>query len=688
MPDNGTLDLSAGQFEGWEQFWVTAEFVAANHCENPCTALPDGLWTLFRAPEKDLATLTATQIDNLLYQSATSHREQRNLEFTNIFYSYMLFGLPIILVQGFFHFLLFRRHSPQEARQRIYLRIVGEEKPNAAHPFVKGFALTLALGSYFFAVLILLLTPFILVLNVVATELFMYIFPQSESNKHVGQWSVAASTLLVLLAAMLCRHEPGAWYFWQETKGALWKSCCRLRRSWRGKKHDAYRVQPDDTELNRPRLHPRASFKSHKAFFKIFADLLGAVRNIFLDIYDYIAWSVKDFLGLFVHEWMLFKIFWKDPAVVHSAAYMYREQPDMPRSRRIVAKSYDNGEPLDETQLYPVMRYELREEYPMKDVSRDGMNTYSIISEIQPVSITEIQRPLLTHTHASGGDMALQSSRSKAFSNRESTANQIHTTSAPQSPLLSPPIPQNSHFYKPVPSQANSPQLATEQMVSKPTTPQSHQFADAPFRPESNPTSIMTSLSNSIAARSRRSDVYSPAPEQMQPTPPIPQQDRFPMLQSSPQPALPRDLPHPPSTFDPNIQHQHPVSQSHIPPSSMRTSNLFSEEEIAYLYQNGTPQIRSLLASRNSIATSSLNPGLSAEARGISGTGRVSYLQIQSGRDLSDTDAWGDQLLLRRDRYGRWVIADAPNAPDLLRTGRISEDDDEVGQVEARPREW
>ena len=669
MPDNGTLDLSAGQFEGWQQFWVTAEFVAANHCENPCTALPQGLWTLFRAPEKDMLTLTATQIDNLLYQSATSHRELRNLQFTNIFYSYMLFGWPIILVQGFFHFLLFRKHSPQEARQRIYLRIVGEENPQAANRFVKGFALTLAIGSYFFAVLILLLTPFILVLNVVATELFMYIFPQSESNKHVGQWSVAASTLLVLLAAMLCRHEPGAWYFWQETKRAIRKSFSRLRRLWRDRKHNAYRKQSEDVEFDRrPHLQPRSSFKAHKAFFGIFTDLLGAVGNVFLDIYDYMAWSVMDFHGLFAHEWKLFKLFWNKPALVHSAAFLYREKPDMPSSRRKVAKSYDIYGPSEEPQTYPVVRYELREEYPMNGVNRDGFNTVSVISQFQPVPISEIERPLLTHTHSNGSNMVLQSSRSKAFSKRESADNQITTTSAPQSPPLSPPMQQNSnsHLYNPVPSQANSPQLTPGELRSKPTTPQNHLFADAPFRSESNPTSIMTSLTNSIAARSRRSDVYAPAPEQIPPpTPPIPQQNPIPT----------------PSTSNPL---QNPT---HIPPPSPRHSNLFSEDELAYLYQNGTPQIRSLIASRSSIAT--LPPSLSAEARGISGTGRVSYLQIQSGRDLADADAWGDRLVLQRDRYGRWVIADAPNAPPGLRDGRISEDDnDGEGQVEVRPREW
>lgn len=78
------------------------------------------------------------------------------------------------------------------------------------------------------------------------------------------------------------------------------------------------------------------------------------------------------------------------------------------------------------------------------------------------------------------------------------------------------------------------------------------------------------------------------------------------------------------------------------------------------------------MGSRNSASVLSGSGGADERRTRAS---RISYLQIQTGRDFADAQAWGDQVVLRRDQYGGWVVVDAGEDTGERSVGDYEDDD-------------
>ena len=241
-PAGGNLNLSIGQDPGWHRLIPNSEFIAGNNCLDPCRGvnpIPKG--AIFRTND-DLEIPTQKQI-GFLYQTlfaeefftqnsslaADVHlgRKLKRVRFFKNYVKYALFLFPYILLQGFWA-ICFGRRRPRQVRDSVYLFIaelnlwtnpakgqnskesLDEEDQTVEHYATDNqlrVAFFVAYMSYLWAVVIAVICPPLFVINLIANEVSVNNYPESENGHHIGAWAPYVATVLVFGAALIAKFH-------------------------------------------------------------------------------------------------------------------------------------------------------------------------------------------------------------------------------------------------------------------------------------------------------------------------------------------------------------------------------------------------------------------------------------------------------------------------------------------------
>jgi len=288
-PENGTLDITAGQNSQWPTFLVTSEFLNVNNCIDPCPNFStEGGSVPFRV-DSDLQSVTENQ-RFLIDGGGLTSNERRKWEFMTT-YGFQLSWIGVYLVLQWIWAACFGRSQPSEARIRTYsfitrLRIGktgGGSKPSKLRARL---AKVVAFVTYFGAVGIAIVTVPLLVMNVTVIELYIGFLPQSEPAVHIGAWAPYGSTGLTLFSFFIA-HEY--------TSHVLNETLHRVRRL--GKILACWR-----TERHRLAIDLRVCKHSLQNFW----------LKLYTNLMDYCLEQKNDLVDVLQYEWTYTRRFWRD----------------------------------------------------------------------------------------------------------------------------------------------------------------------------------------------------------------------------------------------------------------------------------------------------------------------------------------------------------------------------------------
>ena len=221
-PAGGNLNLSIGQDPGWHFFIPDLEFIAGNNCLDPCQGVNPLLGgAIFRTAD-DLKIPTQKQF-GFLYQTLLAEgyitpdelgadvdigRKLKRVRFFKGYVKYALFLFPYIILQGFWA-IIFGRRRPRQVRDSVYLFIVELNlwADGTAKVHKLQIAKLCAFLSYSWAVVIAVICPPLFVINLIANEISVNNYPESENAHHVGAWTPYVATLLVFGAALVAKFH-------------------------------------------------------------------------------------------------------------------------------------------------------------------------------------------------------------------------------------------------------------------------------------------------------------------------------------------------------------------------------------------------------------------------------------------------------------------------------------------------
>jgi len=224
-------------FVGFE--FVDLDFIQKYNCTNPCSSDHVQHKTQFRGRDS-LLLLNETQTWGQAH-------DQQFETFVGSAMSTSLFALPIVVVQGLLT-LFFGEKTQHEVRNSVFRFFAGQRKswrlgrPIQLRPWRRYTAQCLALLSYALAVLALAFCPLLYLFNIVAIEMTLTDYHDSEDIWMVGQWSPVVGALLVLVAATLSKY---------------WERGTNLIRHWLcGSKANHLRRREHTGALTRPSARP------------------------------------------------------------------------------------------------------------------------------------------------------------------------------------------------------------------------------------------------------------------------------------------------------------------------------------------------------------------------------------------------------------------------------------------------
>lgn len=217
--------------------WVFVDqpFIQKYNCSDPCNSEHVQHRTQFRGRDSLL----------LLNQNQTwgkTHNQQFET-FVGGAFKTSFIALPIVVIQGLLTFL-FGEKTQHEVRNTVFRFFAGQRKswrlarPVRLQLWRKYAAQGMALLSYTLAVVAFVLCPLLYIFNIVAIELTLTDYHDSEDPWMVGQWSPVVGALLVLVAATLTKY---------------WERGTSLIRHWLfGSKANYFRRRDHTGALTRP----------------------------------------------------------------------------------------------------------------------------------------------------------------------------------------------------------------------------------------------------------------------------------------------------------------------------------------------------------------------------------------------------------------------------------------------------
>ncbi|MCJ1397560.1 hypothetical protein MMC11_000754 [Xylographa trunciseda] len=661
------MNYTVGQRPDWVALVVHEEFVQANNCLDPCSGaqvdpynylpIPGGA-AIFR-DTGDSQILTMAEVD-YLSGDGLSKSQSRNLHFVVFYVQWGLLVFPYILLQGMYA-ASFGRKSPREVRDMLYLYFRDRQMPYFTSPWAKQRSIAgytrakriqrwlsqyFCLTMYLWAIFVTVLCAPLLVANIVASEIVLDHVAQSESAIHIGAWAPWAATGLVLFAAGVARFQTAiginAWRISKELgERAGHVSRMLLRRS----RSSEQRGQTDPEKASRPGLKdsrkdsvapfPQIVRKTGWSAFETLGGPLNRLRdrtNVSFNIIEkewFCFWQFcknPDEMGDFNPQWRTdnYKI-WKQRHPSHKdileAARSSVSQNSAQNSKNDthLTGSYDGARIT--SSIAP------RQPPPTRDQSNLSSTAYARHQPILPLT-----NPTFGAHHDADITDYTPSSRPRLHSKHLSLEKEL--------PTLPPPTP-NNHSPAPTlkrPTTAPASEDEAHHLLSYPSPDYDPHAPPAPAA-----AGLTHSLRDSMTARKRRSDAYTPSfdpsPHTAYPPPhhthsdPLPPPSRDALA-----PRTPYEPPAPSPLFsEPEMQHL--LSGSQEPPWPARAPADRSAELSA---QDAAPQL------------------------GRAST--VSYLQVQR----PSTRLFGDEIRLRKDEYGTYHLVE-------------EEEEGEEGQAGARP---
>lgn len=273
--------------------------------EYNCSAIyPDnGPMAIFRSQE-DYRVLASKEMDTIFPRLAgnLTPSERQARQFEMVTQTLMSPIISYIILQGIWT-VLFGRRNPRQVRDVIYLYLrrpspnmfKGGQGRNSTQrrKIIELIAKYTALSAYAWAIIATLLCIPVLVVSIVACELFMRQLPQAESPIHIGAWSPWAIFFLVICAAIIIQFNDKAGEVMRST--LIHFRCSRRQQN--------------------PSLPTTAQPQPHEL------QLQSAMTS---ELDEYVSWRKR-----IVAEWHSFRNFYHDAN--SSALHTNREgEPDVP----------------------------------------------------------------------------------------------------------------------------------------------------------------------------------------------------------------------------------------------------------------------------------------------------------------------------------------------------------------------
>ena len=663
-PPNSSLNQSAGQLSEWDELWITSEFISQNNCVEPCS----GSFTLFGGSlfrsNNDLQSLTAVQIDRNWEKNHLTSKEAHADFFAYLYLNWGLFTLPYIILQGLWA-TLFQGDFPAEARHRLFIFLTDFHFPGTfARPIPQAMAKFLAILAYAWALFVFIICPPVFALNLIASEIKIHPFPQSELANHVGAWTPWAATALVLIAAFIARfHYSAVDMVVNITNHAFYE----IGHQWhvfnrymaRGDVKDSLSSKNGHSSATRPTLL-RAKSEAPEA--EILSQLRDVPKDFLLDFVDEIQFWFKDGRSIIGYEWKSFFLFYSNP-----------EKAPSPR----------NLTPRNKTRTQ--IREELRSEKQLaNDETLDNLPTTGDYRHTSMISTTSRrrQRPKFEPGYLPGGDKIRKGIKSVGLEDHidiggeGSSSRQVRrarTESERRRRSMQPLPPVSKNVPKtPTPTiktENDSPEGSTHvtigfQDAKYPDTPYSDNdvltplpgqawngsTSPPPFEitPHSSQTDVLSSLHRSINGRQRRSQAYSPGiiPSSQTGSLPPPSTSRYIPSSSSP----------PPTHLPNHISEEEPPENQDL---------LFTPAEMTQLL--ATPPSRSPLLPSSARNSAVFRTARAPSPRVPGRRSTVSYLQVQR----PTTMMFGDEIVLRKDEWGGYHVVEREGEEKAEKDGLI-----------------
>lgn len=310
VPPGSAINYDAGQGLSlptrFPRFLVDAEWINENGCMDPCA------YGSFARPAAIFRSLSDLQMQSR-DEIVNTFRVVYDVGFCSLYFRIGAAMGCFVLHQGIWA-MCFGRRSPRQCRMVVYksvrnARILVFRSRHGHGTASRGngrlqrrSAKYLAIIAYLWAVFSTVLCVILFVFNVVAMEVLLSKFPQSESAKHGGAWSPWATTELIVAAAFISKvpddmaqkipsfalralKRSGVWFrcmFVRVKQTMLWHRSSRQRR-------------PAPTEAKILGSVGVAKSDRKSALFIIFKGKLASYRNTVAD------------------EWTSLVDFWRDP---------------------------------------------------------------------------------------------------------------------------------------------------------------------------------------------------------------------------------------------------------------------------------------------------------------------------------------------------------------------------------------
>ena len=356
--DDGSTNTSESYLG---EYTITPQFVIDYRCENPCANF-HGM-SLFRT-DSEIQLLTYDQGLNAIGEVPPGSK-QREQKFIYGYETYGLIMLPYILVQGIWA-AFFGRRSPSQVRDNFYIFLKGltlrapaakksrtqlreyqlpEKGRWHAGSRQKLIAKYWALAIYAWAILITLICPPLFVINVVANELSLSNYIESEPPTQVGQWTPWASTGLVLFAALIGRYNDS---FVQTVKSVSKYTLWRLKG--RPDSSSNERSPWAQIETGTPSTHGDSRSETQSQHSDSYSKVARMFEEVAIEAstrrWELVSGPIRRFRHWLQAEWNNVYDFWINPDLVVRQWLRHPLDPTSGASA-LIAQLHSNSFPLD-----------------------------------------------------------------------------------------------------------------------------------------------------------------------------------------------------------------------------------------------------------------------------------------------------------------------------------------------------
>jgi hypothetical protein len=204
-----------------------ADWAELYGCSNPCRYVTNPAISRLVG---DYQLPTLKQLKVILRPDLMTSQERTASSFESFVAQWSYFVFPYVVLQGFWT-ASFGRRSPAQIRNALYILLRDGKIPRNGQPRIntnvhfhrRMFAKFAALTAYAWALFVTVICLPVMVVSVVAAELWIRNIPEGEAPNHVGAWSAWAGLALVLIAALIAQlQQPFSETFHRVRRESSW----------------------------------------------------------------------------------------------------------------------------------------------------------------------------------------------------------------------------------------------------------------------------------------------------------------------------------------------------------------------------------------------------------------------------------------------------------------------------------